>query len=237
MRDTFLSALLLVCAVSPAAASDPLAPAVEAVAAGDHPLAIERLAELFAGGYPTPSRSLADARLAPLREDPAGRAAWRALLRDHVRETRITMVPPGEPGRPMRVLGRVVRSPDGEPVPNAVLEIYHTDDTGQYEPGESVGDDARARLFAFVRSDADGRFEIETIQPAPYPGAGPGAAHVHFIISADGYRRYSADFRPYTHPQNAAERDTSIERGWRYSVVREEGETLICEVVIPVRAG
>ncbi len=217
-------------------ADDELAPAAAAVAAGKHELALARLAELFEAGYATPSRALADPRFSPLREDRQGRTAWRHLMRQHARESRVTMVAPDEPGEPMMVRGRVVESPDGEPIAGAVLEIYHTDATGHYEPGATVGRDARARLFAFVRSDADGRFELETIKPAPYPGAGEGAAHVHFIIEAEGYRSYGADFRPYDHPRDPAERATSIERGWRFSTVRHEGDTLICEVTIPMRS-
>ncbi len=228
-------ALALVSAAPAAVAAEELAPAAEAVAAGDLELALARLAELFDRGYATPARTLADPRFAPLREDPEGRVAWRDLLRDHVRESRVAMVPPGEPGEPMRVRGRVVRSPDGAPIAGAVLEISHTDASGRYEPLEDAGDDDRARLFAFVRSDAEGRFELETIKPAPYPGSSEGAAHFHFVIRADGFRRYGADFRPYDHPRDPAERATSIERGWRFSTVHREGDLLVCEVTIPMR--
>ncbi len=228
-------ALVLTAAAPTPGLAEELAPAAEAVAAGDLELALTRLAELFEDGYPTPSRVLADPRFAPLREDPEGRAGWRELMRAHAPESRVTMVPPGEPGEPILVRGRVVRSPDGAPIAGAVLEISHTDASGRYEPGEDAGDDDRARLFAFVRSDAEGRFELETIKPAPYPGASAGAAHFHFVIRADGFRRYGADFRPYDHPRDPAERATSIERGWRFSTVHHEGDLLVCEVTIPMR--
>lgn len=233
-----VSLLLLLLAAGPTAllAADELAAAAGAVATGDLENALERLSELFSKGYPTPSRTLADQRFAPLREDPEGRARWRALLASHVRESSVTMVVPDEPGERMRVLGRVVRSPEGAPIAGAVLEIYHTDATGHYEPGESIGDDARARLFAFVRSDADGRFELTTVKPAPYPGASEGAAHVHFRVRAHGYRSYGADFRPYDHPRDPAERAASLERGWRFSTVRRDGGVLVCEVTIPMLA-
>ncbi len=214
---------------------DPLAGAAQAAAAGDLDGALAALRALFEAGHPTPAQVYADPRFTPLREDDAARGAWRRLMSEHPRESHLSMVTPDEPGEPMLIQGRVLRPGDGQPVEGAVLELYHTDHTGHYEPGESTGEDRNSRLFAFVRTDADGRFEVRTIKPAPYPGTGPGAAHIHYIISAEGYRRYAHDFRPYDHPRSAGERATSLERGQRYSTVRIEDGTLICEVVIPLR--
>ncbi len=231
-------ALITVALIAGAAApgaGDELAPAAAAVADGDLQLALGRMAELFEAGYPTPSQVLADPRFSPLREDPEARAGWRDLMRAHARESRVTMVVPDEPGEAMLVRGHVVRSPDGVPIAGAVLEISHTDATGRYEPGEGAGKDRRARLFAFVRSDHEGRFELRTVKPAPYPGSSEGAAHVHFRIHADGYRSYGADFRPYDHPRDPEERATSIARGWRFSTVHHEDELLVCELTIPMQ--
>ncbi len=231
-----LAALAALAALGAAAAGagDELHEVAQAVEAGDLTGAVDRYRELLDGGYPTPSAVLADPRFSALRDDGPSRSRLRELLRAHARESRVTMVAPDEPGEPMRVRGRVLRSPDGEPIAGAQLEIFHTDARGHYEPGESVGRDANSRLFAFVRTDAEGRFELATIRPGPYPGAGPGAAHVHFRIRADGYRGYGADFRPYDHPRDAAERAASLESAWRSSEVRQEEGVLVVEVMIPM---
>ncbi len=214
--------------------ADPLDPAARAVEGGDLTGAIVTLRALFDAGYPTPADVLADPRFAPLREDGDARAAWRGVMKDHAREARITMVTPRESGTPMIIRGRVVRAPDGAPIAGALIEMNHTDATGHYEPGRTAGGDGRARLFGFIRTGDDGRFEARTIKPAPYPGASEGAAHIHYRASAAGYRSYSHDFRPYDHPRDPAERATALERAQRFTVARTEGDTLICEVTIPM---
>ena len=217
-----------------ASPEDPLAQAAQAIAEGAIPAGLELLERLFAAGYGSPADLYADPRFSPLREKAEARGPWRDLMGRHIRESRLTMAPPGEPGTPMLIRGRVVGFPGGAPVPGAVLELYHTDATGQYEPGKSIGRDAQSRLFCFVRTDAEGRFEVRTIKPAPYPGSGPGAAHVHYRIRAEGFRPYSQDFRPYDHPREAAERATAMERGERFSTVHTEGDLFVCEVTIPM---
>ena len=55
-------------------------------------------------------------------------------------------------------------------------------------------DEPNARLFGFVRTDAEGRFTIETVHPGPNPEANwsTGDAnliprHLHFVVSAEGH--------------------------------------------------
>ena len=68
---------------------------------------------------------------------------------------------------------------------------YHTDRTGLY--------DARSmpphswRLRGWTKTETNGRFEFDTIRPAPYPGRGI-AAHVHLSIEGPGVpRRFTTD--------------------------------------------
>lgn len=234
-RAAVASCLLSLLAAVGSAAETTLDRAAAHVARADYAQAVAELESTFAAGFETPSLVLADRRFAPLREDGPSRARLRRLLGDHVRESAITIVGANEPGAPMVVRGRVLSTPDGEPIVGARIEIFHTDAGGRYQPGDGVDDDDNARLFGFVRTDADGRFEVRTIEPGPYPGLGPGAAHVHFRISAPGYAGYGAEFRPYDHPRTAEERATSLERGWRSSQVHREEDVLVCEVMIPMR--
>ncbi|MGY5046566.1 dioxygenase family protein [Streptomyces sp. 900105755] len=99
------------------------------------------------------------------------------------------------------VVGGVVRSADGTPLPGAVLDVWQADPRGFYDvqqpdvqpPGNGRG------LFT---ADGEGRFRFRTCVPSAYPipADGPvGAllkatgrhpyrpAHIHFIVSAAGH--------------------------------------------------
>ncbi|GHE07011.1 dioxygenase family protein [Klenkia taihuensis] len=107
---------------------------------------------------------------------------------------------PDQAGTPLLFRGRVTDT-DGAAVPGAKLDIWQADEQGYYSgfaPGIPAGN-----LRAVVSADAEGRFEISTIQPAPYqvPTDGPtGAlisaagwhpwrpAHLHLLVSAPGHR-------------------------------------------------
>lgn len=88
--------------------------------------------------------------------------------------SRATIAGPDEPGRRMVVRGRVVL-PDGKtPAANVIMYVYQTDNTGVY----GVGKSGLPRLHAFLRTDAQGRYEYSSIRPAQYPSRNE-AAHVH----------------------------------------------------------
>ncbi|CAB4889270.1 MAG: catechol 1,2-dioxygenase [Actinobacteria bacterium] len=104
-----------------------------------------------------------------------------------------------EPGTPLRFHGQVT-AVGGSPLANAMIELWHADDLGfysQFAP-ELPEWNLRGTFFA----DADGNFEINTIQPAPYQIPTDGAcgqliaaagwhawrpAHLHLKVSAPGY--------------------------------------------------
>jgi protocatechuate 3,4-dioxygenase beta subunit len=94
------------------------------------------------------------------------------------------LIPPGEPGEPLIVEGRVL-SEDGKPVAGAPLYLYHTDVQGYYSAG---GKDERnpgarsSRLRGNLKTDAEGRYQFRTIKPGQYPGSGP-PAHIHYEIT------------------------------------------------------
>jgi protocatechuate 3,4-dioxygenase beta subunit len=55
------------------------------------------------------------------------------------------------------------------------------------------GDMLHARLFGYVRTDKDGKFELHTIKPSGYPQSDL-PAHIHVHVTADGYRNYVNEF-------------------------------------------
>jgi len=75
------------------------------------------------------------------------------------------------------ISGRVV-SAQCKPVTNALLDFWHADELGDYD---NQGFRYRGHQF----TDAQGRFRLETIVPAEYPGR---ARHIHVKVQAPGKR-------------------------------------------------
>ena len=105
----------------------------------------------------------------------------------------------GVKGEPTFYSGRVL-SVDGQPLANALLDIWSGDGEGNYDmqiPGETEMK-ARGR----IRTDAEGRYWFRSIKPTfyPVPTDGPVGVmlrkmgrhpfrpgHIHMIVSAEGY--------------------------------------------------
>jgi protocatechuate 3,4-dioxygenase beta subunit len=76
------------------------------------------------------------------------------------------------------VLTGVVLSRSCKPVPNALLDFWHSDDAGEYD---NRGYRYRGHQFA----DASGRYRLETIVPARYSGR---TRHFHVKVQAPSRR-------------------------------------------------
>lgn len=102
-------------------------------------------------------------------------------------------------GEPTVVSGRVL-STDGAPIPNALLDVWETDENGLYEQQDPQQPDMNLR--GKFRTDSEGRFYFVAIKPVSYaiPNDGPVGqllrslgrhpfrpAHIHLIVSADGF--------------------------------------------------
>ena len=93
------------------------------------------------------------------------------------------IIPPGEPGEPLVVNGRVF-APDGKtPAPGVTVYAYNTDAQGYY--GENHKE-YPPRLYGWMKTDNLARFELHTIKPGRYPGMRV-AAHIHFSLWGAGY--------------------------------------------------
>ena len=75
------------------------------------------------------------------------------------------------------VTGQVL-SAQCRPVANALLEFWHADESGEY-------DNQGYRYRGHQHADAQGRYRLETIIPAEYPGR---ARHIHVKVQAPGRR-------------------------------------------------
>jgi len=136
----------------------------------------------------------------------------------------------GMKGDAMIVTGSV-SSPDGKPLANATVDVWHSDDDGYYDVQQldEIGDLAMRALF---HTDGSGKFHFWSIKPAAYPIPHDGPvgrmldaqgrhpwrpAHVHFMIAAPGYEML------VTHVFVAGDKylDTDVVFGVKDSLIRE----------------
>ncbi|WP_370936360.1 maleylacetate reductase and hydroxyquinol 1,2-dioxygenase domain-containing protein [Amycolatopsis sp. cg13] len=106
----------------------------------------------------------------------------------------------GLPGTPLWTDVQVTE-PDGTPVPDAVVDVWQSNEDGFYDV--QLPDLDGPVLRARFRTDAEGRLRFWTIVPSAYPIPDDGpvgqmltaverhpfrAPHVHFMIAKPGYR-------------------------------------------------
>ena len=104
-------------------------------------------------------------------------------------------------GTPCLVSGRVT-GPDGEPVPGARLDVWQANADGFYDV-QQPGVQPELNLRGLFTADDDGGYWFRSIVPRHYPIPDDGPvgellaatgrhpyrpAHLHFIVSAEGYR-------------------------------------------------
>ncbi len=102
-------------------------------------------------------------------------------------------------GEPAVVMGRVLSS-DGRPIPNALLDVWETDENGLYEQQDPEQPDMNLR--GKFRTDAEGCYCFVGIKPVSYPIPDDGPvgqllralgrhpfrpAHIHLLVSAEGF--------------------------------------------------
>jgi protocatechuate 3,4-dioxygenase beta subunit len=84
----------------------------------------------------------------------------------------------GDVGMPLAVSGRIIDT-RGEAVPDATVEIWHTDHGGHY-------DLAGYRFRAKLPIDGKGGYQFDTIMPGHYPDR--VCQHVHYLVTAPGHK-------------------------------------------------
>ena len=105
---------------------------------------------------------------------------------------------PHETGSQIALYG-TVRNSSGQPIPNASVEIWQTDEQGLYDVQKHAELDSRGRFL----TNAKGQYYLRTVRPLGYsiPMDGPVGvlvraqhrhgmrpAHIHFRVTAAGYR-------------------------------------------------
>lgn len=83
-------------------------------------------------------------------------------------------------GEKMIVSGTVFESDGKTPAPNVLIYLYHTDIEGYY--GRKSGEHKHGRYRSWMLTNKQGRYEFQTIKPAPYP-ENRFAAHIHTTLT------------------------------------------------------
>ncbi len=139
-------------------------------------------------------------------------------------EARLVIPPPGEPGTPLVIEGRVVLA-DGRPVSGVLIYAYQANARGKYpkRPGLCGGARIQGYLRGYVQTDSLGRYEIVTIRPGAYEELDT-PEHVHLTV---------ATTRP-PHPDRLAyiddvmfEDDPILSPGWRARLEGRGGSGIV----------
>jgi protocatechuate 3,4-dioxygenase beta subunit len=85
-----------------------------------------------------------------------------------------------------------VRDENNSPIAGALVYVFQTSANGSYSSrggnAADMGDSLNPRLFGYMKTDADGKYDFRTIRPGQYPNDGP-PAHIHYEITAAGLER------------------------------------------------
>ena len=111
-----------------------------------------------------------------------------------------------EDGTPMELSG-VVKDENGKPIAGAIVDLWHAGDTGGYSHFDpSLGEYVFRRR---IRTGSDGAYKVKSIVPSSYGAPPDGSttrlcsalgrvahrpAHVHYFISAPGYKHLTTQF-------------------------------------------
>ncbi|WP_442511976.1 intradiol ring-cleavage dioxygenase [Novipirellula sp. SH528] len=93
-------------------------------------------------------------------------------------------------GEITHLTGRIL-DPKGNPIRNAVVEIWQVDNHGAYlhSRGESGrGRDSNFQGFGRFLTSSTGEYYFRTIKPVPYPGRTP---HIHFAVKQNSGKPFT----------------------------------------------
>lgn len=95
------------------------------------------------------------------------------------------LVGPDASGRQVAISGRVLDG-DGQPVPDAMLEVWQANENGKYAHPEDTQDKPITpgfKGFGRVATDGDGAFRFTTIKPGAVPGTDGKQQAPHIVVS------------------------------------------------------
>ena len=145
----------------------------------------------------------------------------------------------GEPA----VLHGTVRDESGRPIPGAAIDVWQNAATGFYAV-QQPDVQPPTNLRGVYRTDEQGRYEIRTVRPVPYPIPADGpvgrlladtgrhpwrAAHIHANVSAAGFEPVTTHL--FDHESDYLDSDTvfGVKQSLIRDFVRGEDGVLHCE--------
>lgn len=94
----------------------------------------------------------------------------------------------------------------GEPIRNALVEIWQCDNNGAYlhtRTSNAAKRDGNFQGFGRFLTASTGDYYFRTIKPVPYPGRTP---HIHFAIKTKGRDKFTTQCYVKGHPGNERDR-------------------------------
>ncbi|HET6994434.1 MAG TPA: hypothetical protein VFI06_05615 [Chitinophagaceae bacterium] len=122
---------------------------------------------------------------------------FREMVKKYSSSDVLNIAAKDEPGKKIKIVATITDK-DGKAVPDAMVYLYQTDYRGWYAGDaphilKNEGDYRHARLFGYVKTDKQGKFELHTIKPAGYPQSDL-PAHIHVQVTAGGYHAFGTEF-------------------------------------------
>lgn len=157
------------------------------------------------------------------------------FFHDALLNEELTRLVPEEHVGAIRIRGRVFDGA-GDPVPDAMIEVWQADSEGRYYHAADTREGVRDRDFTgFGRCGTDeiGAFEFVTVKPGPVPGPVPGpegsrqAPHILVSVFARGLLRRLASRIYFPDEEEANFADPvllSVEEQRRQTLIATDGE-------------
>jgi catechol 1,2-dioxygenase len=142
-----------------------------------------------------------------------------------------------EPGETLVMRGRVLAE-NGEPVRDALVEVWHANHLGNYSHFDKS--QAEFNLRRSIRTDENGTYSFRSVVPIGYSVPPEGKtqqlldllgrhghrpAHIHFFVSAPGYRKLTTQINIEGDPYLWDDFAFATREGLVPAVKKEEGAT------------
>lgn len=102
-------------------------------------------------------------------------------------------------------LGGRILDAKGDPIRNALVEIWQVDNNAIYfhtRGGSREKRDSNFQGFGRFMTGSSGEYYFRTIKPVPYPGRTP---HIHFAVKIKGREKFTTQCYVKGHPNNESD--------------------------------
>ncbi|MGB7069326.1 MAG: hypothetical protein WBD22_07510 [Pyrinomonadaceae bacterium] len=123
--------------------------------------------------------------------------------------SKTTIAGPTDPVEAIVIAGTVYRADGKTPASDTLIYFYHTDVDGIYgRRGEHI----HGRYRGWALTDTNGRYELRTIKPAPYPNS-TNASHIHMTVTGTNFKEDWIDSVLFEGDRLISPRQRIVEKG------------------------